>query len=57
MKVQEQFDLLSLFYRLGDGTAWNPTAGIVIFRSLASAAAFRSAAATPAWWTVMYHVG
>ncbi len=43
------FELLGLFYRLGDGLAWAPNS--VTFRSRASAIAFKQAAPG---WTAQY---
>ncbi len=48
------YELLELFYSLGDGTTWAADNKKVIFRSQTSATIFKQAAPG---WRVCYHLG
>jgi hypothetical protein len=57
MTTQQLWDLMGLYYKLGDGVAWapdhNPDYGVAAFRTRESARTFKQAAPR---WTVSYEL-
>ncbi len=46
------YELMDLFYSLGDGTIWNPIAGVAAFETKENAKKFFNHA--PSWWTIRF---